>query len=92
VFEGGYPANTEDVIRTINIASDGQKIITGGAMGQKGILIWDYNTGMVTKIITLNEIFDVYENVGIYPDNNRIVFNTYQNEYGSPHNIMYINI
>ena len=92
VFEGGYQKNTEDAIKTINITSDGQKIITGGAMGQKGILIWDYNTGLVTKIISLNEIFDVYENIGIYPDNNRILFNTYKNEYGSQSNVLHINV
>jgi WD40 repeat protein len=92
VFEGGYTADANDAIKTINITFDGQKIITGGAMGQKGILIWDYNTGLVTKIVTLKEIFDVYENIGIYPENNRILFNTYQNDYGSQYNVMHINV
>jgi hypothetical protein len=92
VFEGGYPEDANDAIKTINITSDGQKIVTGGAMGKKGIVIWDYNTGLVTKIITFNEVFDVYENIGIYPDNNRILFNTYQNDYGSLSNVMHINV
>jgi hypothetical protein len=92
VFEGGYPEDITDAISQLKITSDGKTIITGGAMGMKGILFWDYSTGKVFKTICPNEIFNSNENIVISPDNKRIIFNSLQNIGGTEYNETYINV
>ncbi len=92
VFEGGYPGNEADQFKKLRISSDGNTVVTGGGNGLRGIILWDYNSGKVKHIFYNNQIFDGYDNIGIFPDNNKIIFTTYKNNYGSDNNVMYINI
>ncbi len=80
VFEGGPATGPDNQFHCVQITSDGKFVITGRGSGIEGLIIRDYETGKIVKTFINGEKFDGYGNLGIFPDNNRIVFFTYLND------------
>ena len=80
VFEGGPASGPYDQFHCVEITSDGKFVITGRGSGIEGLIIRDYETGKIAKTFINGEKFDGFGNLGIFPDNNRIVFFTYLND------------
>jgi hypothetical protein len=76
VFEGGSASGEYDQFEGIKITSDGKYVVSDGGSGIEGLLIWDYETGKI------KQVFDKggpnRGSLGIYPDNQRVIFFTFQ--------------
>ena len=79
-FEGGPASGPDDQFHCVEITNDGKFVITGRGSGIEGLIIRDYETGKIAKTFINGEKFDGFGNLGIFPDNNRIVFFTYLND------------
>jgi len=76
VFEGSGSSSgsDKDQFKTVFITSDGSTVITGDGSGIDGLILWDYNTGKLKRIFSTEKPDSYSDNLGIYPDNNRIIF------------------
>ncbi len=87
VFEGGPATGPDDQFYCVQITSDGKYVITGRGSGIEGLIIRDYESGKIKKTFINGENLDYYGNIGIFPDNNRIIYSSYTNS-----NIFYLNV
>ncbi len=87
VFEGGPASDPYVRFYCVQITSDGKYVITGRGLGIEGLIIRDYESGKIKKTFINGENLDYYGNIGIFPDNNRIIYSSYTNS-----NTYYLNI
>ncbi len=76
VFEGTNPEATTHTFSTLQITNDGKTVISGPGGGLEGLIIWDYDSGKVRK--RFDKGGPHMKTLGIYPDDKRVVFFTFQ--------------
>ncbi|OGU55975.1 MAG: hypothetical protein A2X64_08880 [Ignavibacteria bacterium GWF2_33_9] len=72
VFEG----SGQSEIKYFQISNDGKYLVSGGA--EKWIIIWDYQTGTILKILDNIKQIPVYNSIGIYPDSKSFVYFSFE--------------